>query len=430
MKQKLGLTEKQVAYLFVLPAIFIILAVAVWPVLRSFWLSMYDVRLNNPTKNEIHGDYGLQMERFAEVFPLLERKVKQAKEKADVQNGAILEQMESQLASLQRILSEEPGFTSQYDRVDELLLEGNPIPEELLYLSFDQNKAEQVKQTTSEILQTSKKLGQEKEYKNLHGLANGLQGTLIQPNFIGFGHYQTFLTQDRFWSSLWNTTLFTIISVFLELVLGLAIALLINRQFRGRGLVRASVLVPWAIPTVVSALLWKFLFDGQNGIMAKFFELIGLIPNMGELLTTKTGSMFAVIFADVWKTTPFVTLLLLAGLQIIPNSLYEAARVDGASKVQQFFYITLPLLKSTIMVTLLFRTLDAFRVFDLVYVLTGGGPANATETISIYAYKTMFAQMNFGAGSALSVIVFICVAIISILYIRMLGADLMKDQRT
>jgi multiple sugar transport system permease protein len=429
MKQKPGLTEKQVAYLFVLPAILIILAVAVWPVLRSFWLSMYDVRLNDPAKNEIHFDYGLQMEKFTEVFPLLEGKVKQAKGEAGPNNEAILKQMESQLASLQTILSEVPEFTTQYDRVDELLLEGDPIPEELLYISLDKNKAEEVKQRMSELLRTSKKLAHNKEYKNLYGLANGLQKTLIQPNFIGFDHYKTFLTQDRFWSSLWNTTLFTVISVFIELVLGLAIALLINRQFRGRGLVRASVLVPWAIPTVVSALLWKFLFDGQNGIMAKFFELIGLIPNMGELLTTKTGSMFAVIFADVWKTTPFMTLLLLAGLQTIPSSLYEAARVDGASKVQQFFYITLPLLKSTIMVTLLFRTLDAFRVFDLIYVLTGGGPANATETISIYAYKTMFAQMNFGAGSALSVIVFICVAIISILYIRMLGADLMKDQR-
>lgn len=430
MKQKLGLTEKQVAYLFVLPALLIILAVAVWPVLRSFWLSMYDVQLNNPTKNEIHTDYGLQMEKFTQVFPLLEGKVKQTKGEADSQNGAILKQLESQLISLQTTLSEVPKFKEQYDRVDELILEGETVPEELLFIAFDKNKAEQVKQKMTEILQTSKKLSQKEEYKNLYGLANGLQGALIQPNFIGFDHYKNFLTQDRFWSSLWNTTLFTVISVCLELVLGLAIALLINRQFRGRGLVRASVLVPWAIPTVVSALLWKFLFDGQNGIMAKFFELVGLIPNMGELLTTKTGSMFAVIFADVWKTTPFVTLLLLAGLQTIPSSLYEAAKVDGASKVQQFFHITLPLLKSTIMVTLLFRTLDAFRVFDLVYVLTGGGPANATETISIYAYKTMFAQMNFGAGSALSVIVFICVAIISILYIRMLGADLTKDQRT
>jgi multiple sugar transport system permease protein len=229
------------------------------------------------------------------------------------------------------------------------------------------------------------------------------------------------------WASLTNTLTFTIISVGLELVLGLMIALVINRSFRGRGLIRAAVLIPWAIPTVISALMWKFMFDGQNGIMAKFFAMIGLVPDMGLLLTTKWGSMFAIIFADVWKTTPFMALLLLAGLQMIPKSLYEAAAVDGASKVQQFFRITLPQLKSTILVSLLFRTLDAFRVFDLVYVLTGGGPANSTETISIYAYKTMFAQMDFGQGSALSVLVFICVAIISMIFVKLLGSDLISD---
>jgi multiple sugar transport system permease protein len=151
---------------------------------------------------------------------------------------------------------------------------------------------------------------------------------------------------------------------------------------------------------------------------------------MGELLTSKWGSMFAIIVADVWKTTPFMALLLLAGLQTIPQSLYEAAEVDGASRYQQFVRITLPLLKPTILVALLFRTLDAFRIFDLVYVLTGGGPGNATETISIYAYKTMFAQMNFGAGSALSVIVFLCVAVISMIFVKVLGTDLVPSGRS
>jgi multiple sugar transport system permease protein len=137
--------------------------------------------------------------------------------------------------------------------------------------------------------------------------------------------------------------------------------------------------------------------------------------------------MFSVIVADVWKTTPFMALLLFAGLQTIPHSLYEAAQVDGASRAQQFFRITLPMLKSTLLVSLLFRTLDAFRVFDLIYALTGGGPANSTETISILAYKTMFAQMSFGEGSALAVIVFLCVALISIGYIKILGADLLGE---
>lgn len=259
------------------------------------------------------------------------------------------------------------------------------------------------------------------------GLAKGLQECLIEPNFVGLKYYRIYLTDERMWASLTNTLVFTGISVGVELVLGIAIALLINRQFVGRGLVRASVLIPWALPTAVAALMWKFLFDGQNGVMAKIFAEIGLIPNMGTLLTTKFWSMFAVIFADVWKTTPFMALLILAGLQTIPKSLYEAAEVDGASRIQQFFKITLPMLRTTILVALLFRILDAFRVFDLIYVLTGGGPANATETISVYAYKTMFAQMNFGAGSALAVIVFICIAIISMLFVKLLGRDLISD---
>jgi multiple sugar transport system permease protein len=173
--------------------------------------------------------------------------------------------------------------------------------------------------------------------------------------------------------------------------------------------------------------MWKFLYDGQNGIVAKYFETIGLVDRMGDLLTTEAGAMFAVIFADVWKTTPYMALLLLAGLQTIPSSLYEAASIDGATKWQQFTKVTLPLLKSSILVALLFRTLDAFRVFDLIFVLTGGGPANSTETISILAYKVMFSQTNFGSGSALAVIVFICVAIISMIYIKWLGKDLLSD---
>lgn len=137
--------------------------------------------------------------------------------------------------------------------------------------------------------------------------------------------------------------------------------------------------------------------------------------------------MFAVIFSDVWKTTPYMALLILAGLQTIPHTLYEAAGIDGAGRWKQFLMITLPMLKSSILVALLFRTLDAFRVFDLIFVLTGGGPGNATETISILAYKVMFSQTNFGEGSALSVIVFVCVAIISAIYIKILGKDLLSD---
>jgi multiple sugar transport system permease protein len=429
MKQ--GLSEKSMAALFVFPALLIILVIAIWPVLRSFWLSLYDVRLNNPTKTQVYHHYGIDLEKFASVYPLLRKNLaEESKKSGGAQKGA-LEAAGEDLSELRAELDKVPGFQGRYDQVDQLLLDGSAVPDELKDVELDEVTAKSVKTHIEAIQSRVKEWAAGKQVKddNLTGLANGLAESLITPNFVGFKYYLEFARDGRLWDALGNTAFFTTVSVFLELVFGMAIALLINRAFFGRGVVRAAVLVPWAIPTVISALMWKFMFDGQNGIVAKWFEIIGIVPDMGELLTTKAGSMFAVIFADVWKTTPFMALLLLAGLQTIPSSLYEAANVDGASKVQQFFHITLPLMKSTILVALLFRTLDAFRIFDLIYVLTGGGPANSTETITIYAYKTMFAQMDFGRGSALSVVVFLCVAIISILFVRWLGTDLISDGR-
>lgn len=430
LNKKRGLSEKNIGYFFILPAVLIILVIAVYPVIRTFWLSLYDVRLNDPSKNDIYYSYKLDMDRFVEKYPILISFIDRSIKKTDNQSSEThLKELKQQALDLKENLLKDPNFEKQYDQVDSIQLDGGNVPDTLTTYTLNQTSATVLLDQLKALQLDVKKLTiKDTDKQGMLGLLNGLQKTVIQPNFVGFGHYTDVVQQPRFWMSLWNTSIFTIISVALELILGLAIALLINRQFRGRGIVRASVLVPWAIPTVVSAMMWKFMFDGQNGIMAKFFHSIGLIPDMGTLLTSKYWSMFAVIFADVWKTTPFMTLLLLAGLQTIPSSLYEAAHVDGASRMQQFFRITLPLLKPTILVTLLFRTLDAFKIFDLVYVLTGGGPANATETISIYTYKTMFAQMNFGEGSALSVIGFICIAIISIIYIRFLGANIMSNK--
>jgi len=342
-----------------------------------------------------------------------------------------LAQAKDRLESLHDELMKDEDFAERWEEVNRLLDAFQPVPPNLKTVDLDRDEAERVKATLRDVEKTLAQIDPAKLQRpnDVTGLLSGISGALIEPNFVGFAHYTRFLHEPRLWMALWNTTVFTVVSVSLELVLGLGIALLINRSFKGRGLVRAAVLIPWAIPTVISALMWKFLYDGQNGIVAKLFAEIGIIDNMATLLTTKWGAMFAVIFADVWKTTPFMALLLLAGLQTIPQSLYEAAEVDGASRIQQFFRITLPLLKPTILVALLFRTLDAFRVFDLIYVLTGGGPANSTETISIYAYKTMFAQLNFGAGSALSVIVFLCVALISIFYIKLLGANVLGEEK-
>jgi multiple sugar transport system permease protein len=233
--------------------------------------------------------------------------------------------------------------------------------------------------------------------------------------FVWFDNYMFLLKDDRFWNALKNTLYFTAVSVSLELLLGLSIAVLLNRSFRLRGFVRAVVLIPWAIPTVVSARMWEWIYNTDFGILN---YIIGSKINW---LGSPFLAMNAAIFMDVWKTTPFVAILLMAGLQIIPQELYQAARVDGAGSWAIFKKITLPLLKPVILVVLIFRTLDAFRIFDAIYVLTGGGPANVTETLSIYAYKVLFQTLQFGYGSTLSVIVFMCIGSISIFYIRLLS---------
>ena len=240
--------------------------------------------------------------------------------------------------------------------------------------------------------------------------------------FVWFANYGKLLTDGRFWGALWNTVYFVVVSVGLELVAGMGIALVLHRSFAGRGWVRAAVLVPWAIPTVVSAMMWGWMYNADFGVLNYMLQRLGLVSGEVNWLGSTSWAIHAAILADVWKATPFAALLLLAGLQTIPEELYEAARVDGAGRWKTFLHVTLPLLKPVILVTLLLRTLDAFRVFDVIYVLTNGGPANSTETLSIYAYKTLFASgMDFGYGSAISVATFACVMIVSVLYIRLLS---------
>jgi multiple sugar transport system permease protein len=232
--------------------------------------------------------------------------------------------------------------------------------------------------------------------------------------FTGLDNYRYLLTDDRFWNALGNTVYFTGTSVAIELLLGLGIALLLNRSFRFKGVLTAVVLVPWAVPTIVSARMWEWMYNTDFGILN---YLLGARINW---LGSPFWALNAAVFMDVWKTTPFVVILLLAGLKVIPRELYQAARIDGASPWQLFRRITLPLLLPVVLVVLIFRTLDAFRIFDAVYVLTGGGPANTTETLSIYAYKVLFQTLQFGYGSTLSVVVFLCTGAITVLYIRFL----------
>jgi ABC-type sugar transport system permease subunit len=247
--------------------------------------------------------------------------------------------------------------------------------------------------------------------------------------FLGIANYVEAVGDPRFHSALGHTLFFAVASVSLELIIGLWLALALNRAFRGRGLVRAAVLVPWAIPTVVSALLWRFMFEGQTGIVNATLVGLGVLREPIVWLIHPEAAWVPVILADVWKTTPFVALLLLAGLQNIDASLYEAARIDGASAWRQFRYVTLPLLKPAILVALIFRTLDAFRVFDLIYALTGGGPGTSTEPIALYTFNTLLQNLQFGYGSALSVIVFLVTFSLALLYIKFLGAELIGAKR-
>jgi multiple sugar transport system permease protein len=239
--------------------------------------------------------------------------------------------------------------------------------------------------------------------------------------FVGLSNYASVLGSEVWWQALANTLIITVGSVAMELVLGFALALLMHRAVFGRGIVRASILVPYAIITVVAALAWRFAFDPATGFVN---ALLGLDR---AWLTERGSAMFVIIFAEIWKTTPFMALLLLAGLTLVPQDLLHAARMDGAGAAQRFWRVTLPLMKPAVLVALLFRTLDAFRVFDTVFVLTRG--ALDTETVAIVGYNTLISRLNLGLGSAVSVLIFVCVVAIAWLYIKGFGVSFYDERR-
>jgi multiple sugar transport system permease protein len=247
--------------------------------------------------------------------------------------------------------------------------------------------------------------------------------------FVGLDNYLAVLDDDSWFNALRITTLVAGVSVAIELVLGMLIALLINRAFHGRGIVRAAVLVPWALTTVVSAKMWAWIYDGRYGVFNDLLMRLHITDQPIIFLVRPEVTIWAMIVAEIWKTTPFMALLLLAGLQLIPHELYEASSLDGASRWQSFWRVTLPLLKPTILVALLFRTIDAVRMFDLPRVLTNGGPGKSTETVVLYTYNTYFTSLNFGYGSTLAVMIFLIVVLVSFIYIKVLGAPTQGARR-
>ncbi|GCE09023.1 carbohydrate ABC transporter permease [Dictyobacter aurantiacus] len=242
------------------------------------------------------------------------------------------------------------------------------------------------------------------------------------PAVVGLANYTRVLGDQQFRIATLNTVIFTVVSVALETFFGLLVALLINKTFPGRGLVRAAILVPWAFPTVVSAQMWFLMYNDQTGIITFILQGLHLLKPGDTLIGSPSGVIIAALITDVWKTTPFMALLILAGLQVIPAELYEASGVDGSTRWQSFWSITLPLLKSPLIIALMFRTLDAFRVFDLFYVFG----KRSVQSMSTYANYFMFGgtAADFTPGVAAAVIVFLCGIIISIIYVFLMGDTL------
>ncbi|MFN2617653.1 MAG: carbohydrate ABC transporter permease [Thermoleophilaceae bacterium] len=240
--------------------------------------------------------------------------------------------------------------------------------------------------------------------------------------FVGFDNYTAALKSSEFWSATRTTFVFTGISVGLELVIGLGMALAMHQAFKGRAILRTVVLVPWAILTVVTAITWRTLFEPDLGLASVVLNKIGLFSPQAGWLGERGYALAVMVLADVWKTAPFMALLLLAGLQVIPEDVYDAAKVDGASTWQRFTRITLPLLRPAILVALIFRTLDALRIFDLPFVLTQG--ANGTNTLSVLSYQQFSNNRLIGQGSTLAVLTFVIVMAVSFLYIRFMGGNL------
>jgi trehalose/maltose transport system permease protein len=249
----------------------------------------------------------------------------------------------------------------------------------------------------------------------------------IQTLSDGTVRYKGTLVDQAWWNAVWNTVRFAVVSVATETVLGLGVALVLNAEFKGRGIVRAAILIPWAIPTIVSAKMWAWMLNDQFGIINDIFLNLGLIEKKIAWTASSDTAMIAVLMVDVWKTTPFMALLCLAGLQMVPRDVYEAARIDGVHPIKVFWKITLPLIRPALMVAVIFRMLDALRIFDLVYVLTPNSAA--TKTMSVISRENLFEFNNFAYGSAQSTLLFAILAIFVSLYIWLGRVNLSGEGR-
>jgi ABC-type sugar transport system permease subunit len=242
----------------------------------------------------------------------------------------------------------------------------------------------------------------------------------VEP-FVGLGNYVDQLTSGEFWGSTGRALWFTGVSTALELALGLGLALLMDQPLRMRWLLRSIVILPWALPTIVNALMWRWIDNAEYGALNAVLTQTGVLHRYQPWLSDSDLAMWMVIGADVWKITPLVAILLLAGLQTIDREVVEVARVDGAGPLALFRHIILPLLTPVILIVLVLRTMEAFKVFDIIWIMTHGGPANSTQTIAIYAYQTAYQGFDFGRGAALGYLIALVIMVLAAVYLRLLG---------
>lgn len=413
MSKLLRFLDRHLAYVLIIPAIILILLFSILPILESTKYAFFDFQLNDQKKSGIYMSSNYNIPLSDETFEYIDYYLR-------------IEDSQVKKADTKQVIAKLQTEMKEHQQQIKSLL-GNGIG----VVKTSEKNVETIKGINVQILDALNKLYErEDEFyskEDMLAVASELETCIIESNFAGLDNFKKLFQDQRVFYTLGITLIFTVISVFCELVLGIALALIMNKAMKGRGLIRTFSLIPWAIPTSVAALMWSYLYNGSSGIIAHAFSAIGLVSQPTDLMLTAKAALGSIIMADVWKTTPYMALLILAGLQVIPNTLYESSSLDGAGKIRQFRHITLPLLKPSILVALLFRTLDAFRVFDLIYVLTGGGPGGTTESISIYAYKVMFAQTRFGYGSAMVLLMALAVGIISFAYIKILDVKIVGE---
>ena len=402
------MTFKQ--FLFIPPLLIFIGVFSIYPIVTSFMYTFFDYRINDQTANSFYLSERFNGELFYEDCDYINYFLDDDKTLMSEEDQKAVEEIQETVSSVMSEYENAKGTEKiSSDKKDELVAFKEKLRTDITAL-YD-------KYPDVEFYNKDK----------IPEILDEMDTCIVKSNFIGLKAYGNLIKDTRFWKALGHTLIFTVISVGIELVLGMLLALIMNKAMKGIGLVRTVALIPWAIPTAVSAMIWSYLYDGSYGIVSFLFNKLGIINSQSAMLLTSHGAMSAAIIADVWKTTPYMALLLLAGLQVIDRGLYESSAIDGAGPVVTFFKITLPLVKPSLLVALLFRTLDAFRVYDLIAILTGGGPGNGTESLSIYAYKLMFDQSNYGYSSVVVMGMFVVVAIIAFLYVKVLGADVMGN---